>query len=100
MPDNNHDLATLPRTFLQARFDQKRSDAPSLKCWKHRHRCKCKRGNCAPFRLNLDRAKEDVPYGSVVGTRDDADWGEYSDIDMKFLPRGGGYVRKNGDPIE
>jgi len=36
----------------------------------------------------------------VVGTRDDADWGEYSDIDMKFLPRGGGYVRKNGDPIE
>jgi len=36
----------------------------------------------------------------VVGTRDDADWGEYSDIDMKFLPGDGGYVRKNGDPIE
>jgi len=36
----------------------------------------------------------------VVGTRDDADWGEYSDIDMKFLPSDGGYVRKTGEPIE
>ncbi len=35
----------------------------------------------------------------VVGTRDDADRGEYSDIDMKFLSSGA-YVRKNGEPIE
>jgi uncharacterized cupin superfamily protein len=39
----------------------------------------------------------------VAGTRDEADHGEYSDIDMKFLPgrygEGGGYRRKNGDPI-
>ncbi len=39
----------------------------------------------------------------VVGTRSDADWGEYSDIDMKFGPgrysSGGSYTRKNGAPI-
>ena len=39
----------------------------------------------------------------VVGSRSDADYGEYSDLDMKFLPNRytgpGGYVRKNGDPI-
>lgn len=38
----------------------------------------------------------------VVGGRDDSDFGEYSDVDMKFLPgrySGGGYARKNGDPI-
>jgi uncharacterized cupin superfamily protein len=36
----------------------------------------------------------------AIGTRDETDWGEYSDIDMKFLPgRSGGYTRKNGDPI-
>jgi uncharacterized cupin superfamily protein len=39
----------------------------------------------------------------VIGSRDDADWGEYSDIDMKFLPGrysgGGGYARKNGDKL-
>jgi uncharacterized cupin superfamily protein len=39
----------------------------------------------------------------VVGSRSDADHGAYSDIDMKFLPGrysgGGGYTRKNGDPI-
>lgn len=39
----------------------------------------------------------------VVGSRDDADYGEYSDIDMKFGPgRYGGngqYMRKNGEPI-
>jgi uncharacterized cupin superfamily protein len=39
----------------------------------------------------------------AIGARDDEDWGEYSDIDMKFLPGGysggGGYARKNGDPI-
>jgi len=39
----------------------------------------------------------------VIGSRSDADWGEYSEIDMKFLPGrysgGGGFARKNGEPI-
>lgn len=38
----------------------------------------------------------------VVGGRDDRDWGEYSDIDLKFLSGRysgkGGYARKNGTP--
>ena len=33
----------------------------------------------------------------VVGTRNDDDWGEYPDIDLKFLPGDGGYARKNGE---
>ena len=36
----------------------------------------------------------------TVGTRDDADSGEYPDVDLKFLPGrysgGGGYARKDG----
>jgi uncharacterized cupin superfamily protein len=39
----------------------------------------------------------------VVGSRSDADWGEYSDIDMKFVSGrysgGGGYTKKNGEPL-
>jgi uncharacterized cupin superfamily protein len=39
----------------------------------------------------------------VVGARDDEDYGEYSDIDMKFLPGRysgrGGYTRKDGSKI-
>lgn len=39
----------------------------------------------------------------VVGSRMAEDFGEYPDIDMKFLPNryagGGGYVRKNGEPV-
>jgi len=39
----------------------------------------------------------------VVGGRDDADWGEYSDIDMKFQPgrysSGNRYTKKNGEPL-
>jgi len=39
----------------------------------------------------------------VMGSRDDADWGEYSDIDMKFhagrYSGKGRYTRKNGEPI-
>jgi uncharacterized cupin superfamily protein len=39
----------------------------------------------------------------VVGSRDDEDHGEYSDIDMKFLPGRysgrGGYAKKNGEPL-
>lgn len=39
----------------------------------------------------------------VVGARDDTDYGEYSDIDMKFLPGrysgGGGYTTKGGKKL-
>lgn len=39
----------------------------------------------------------------VVGSRDDRDAGEYADIDMKFLSGrysgGGGYTKKNGEPL-
>lgn len=39
----------------------------------------------------------------TVGSRDNEDWGEYSDIDMKFLPGrytgGGGYTKKDGSKI-
>lgn len=39
----------------------------------------------------------------VVGNRDEADRGEYSDIDLQFLAGrysgGGGYRRKNGEPV-
>ena len=39
----------------------------------------------------------------VIGSRDDADHGQYSDIDMQFLPGrysgGGGYARKDGSAI-
>lgn len=42
----------------------------------------------------------------VVGTRDDADWGEYPDIDLRFNPArydraggaGGSYSHKDGTP--
>jgi uncharacterized cupin superfamily protein len=40
----------------------------------------------------------------VVGSRNDADYGEYSDIDMKYLPGRysgkGGYRRKDGSSFE
>ena len=39
----------------------------------------------------------------AIGSRDDTDYGEYSDIDMKFSDQRysgrGQYTRKNGDPI-
>lgn len=39
----------------------------------------------------------------IVGGRSDQDYGEYSDIDMKFLPGrycgGGGYAKKDGSAI-
>ena len=71
MSNNNDDLATPPRSLREARFDQDRSDAPPLKCWAHRHWCKRKRCNRGTFRLNLNRAKEDVPHESIAGTRDE-----------------------------
>jgi uncharacterized cupin superfamily protein len=66
-------------------------------------------GDCAGFRAgdrngHMLQNRGDRPARMlVVGDRDDADWGEYSDIDMKFLPGrysgGGGYARKNGEPF-
>jgi hypothetical protein len=35
----------------------------------------------------------------VIGSRNAEDWGEYPDLDMKFLPGRGGYTRKNGEPL-
>ena len=62
-------------------------------------------GDCAGFKAgvrdghNLENRSDKPARFLVVGSRDEADWGEYSDLDMKFLPGRGGYVRKNGDQI-
>jgi uncharacterized cupin superfamily protein len=60
-------------------------------------------GDCAAFKAG-DRNGHHLQNRSsvpakllVVGSRNDDDWGEYADIDMKFLPRDGGYARKNGE---
>jgi uncharacterized cupin superfamily protein len=66
-------------------------------------------GDCAGFKAGVrnghvlqNRTHAPARF-LVVGGRDDADWGEYSDIDMKFLPGrysgGGGYTKKNGEPL-
>lgn len=66
-------------------------------------------GDCAGFKAGVrdghvlqNRSDKPVRF-LVVGSRDDADWGEYSDIDMKFLPGrysgGGGYARKDGTKL-
>lgn len=59
-------------------------------------------GDCAGFKAGVNdghclqnRSSRDAQF-LVVGTRDEADYGEYSDIDMKFLPGSGGYRRKDG----
>ena len=68
-----------------------------------------KAGDCAGFKAGArnghclqNRSSSDVLI-LTVGSRDNEDWGEYSDIDMKFLPGrnagGGGYARKDGSPI-
>jgi uncharacterized cupin superfamily protein len=68
-----------------------------------------RQGDCAGFKAGVrdghclqNRSEKDVVL-LVVGSRDDADWGEYSDIDMKFsngrYSGKGEYTRKNGDPI-
>lgn len=62
-------------------------------------------GDCAGFKAGVRDGHHLVNRSNatarflVVGSRDEADWGEYPDIDMKFLPGRGGYTRKNGDPI-
>jgi uncharacterized cupin superfamily protein len=68
-----------------------------------------KAGDCAGFKAAVrnghclkNKSQKDAVI-LTVGSRDDTDWGEYSDIDMKFLPGrysgGGGYTRKDGSPI-
>jgi len=66
-------------------------------------------GDCAGFKAGvrnghvLKNLSEDEAKLLVVGGRDDADWGEYSEIDMKFHP--GRYsgrnikTRKDGSPL-
>ncbi len=65
-------------------------------------------GDCAGFRADVrnghclqNRASADAEF-LVVGSRNDEDHGEYSDIDMKFTPgrygSGGRYCRKDGTP--
>jgi uncharacterized cupin superfamily protein len=66
-------------------------------------------GDCAGFKAgdrnghNLENRSAKPAKLLVIGSRNDEDHGEYSDIDMKFLPRryagGGGYTRKNGEPL-
>jgi uncharacterized cupin superfamily protein len=65
-------------------------------------------GDCAGFKAGernghhfLNRSSLDAVL-LVVGTRDDADYGEYPDIDLKFLPTRYSeplrYVHKDGQP--
>ena len=67
-------------------------------------------GDAAGFRAGVrvghhlvNRSEEDAVL-LTVGSRNDADSGEYSDIDMKFsagrysTPAGGGFARKDGTP--
>jgi uncharacterized cupin superfamily protein len=62
-------------------------------------------GDCAGFKAgvrdghHLQNRSGDAARFLVVGNRDEADGGEYSDIDMQFLPGGGGYAKKNGEPL-
>ncbi len=66
-------------------------------------------GDCAAFKAGVRdghclQNRSDKPARFiVVGGRDDRDWGEYPDLDMKFHPGrysgGGGYTRKSGEPI-
>jgi uncharacterized cupin superfamily protein len=69
-------------------------------------------GDCAAWKAGVrnghhlvNRSPREATF-LVVGTRDDTDWGEYSDIDMRFNPERyasgggptGGYSRKDGTP--
>lgn len=62
-------------------------------------------GDCAGFKAgvrdghHLQNRSGKVARFLVVGNRDDADHGEYPDIDLQFLPGRGGYARKNGEPL-
>jgi len=65
-------------------------------------------GQCAGFPAGQrdghclqNRSDADARF-LVVSNRDDADWGEYPDVDMAFRPGrysgGGGFVHKDGRP--
>lgn len=65
-------------------------------------------GDCAGFKAgsreahHLQNRSATAAQLLIVGSRSDADHGEYPDIDLKFLPGrysgGGGYVHKDGTP--
>lgn len=66
-------------------------------------------GDCAAFKAGVhnghclqNRSNAEARI-LTVGSIDDADWGEYPDIDMKFWPGrysgGGGYTKKDGTPL-
>ena len=70
-------------------------------------------GDCAAWKAGvrnghhlINRSSSEQATFLVSGTRDDADWGEYPDIDLKFNPArydrtagaGGGYSHKDGTP--
>ena len=67
-------------------------------------------GDCAAFKAGVRdghvlQNRSDAPATFlVVGSRDDRDHGEYSDVDMRFEPGrysgGGGFNRKDGRPID
>jgi uncharacterized cupin superfamily protein len=60
-------------------------------------------GDCAAFKAgdrnghHLQNRSNAAAKLLVIGSRSDDDWGEYPDIDMQFLPRDGGYAKKNGE---
>jgi uncharacterized cupin superfamily protein len=62
-------------------------------------------GDCAGFRAgdrdghHLQNRSDKPARLLVIGSRNAEDWGEYPDLDMKFLPGRGGYTRKNGEPL-
>ena len=66
-------------------------------------------GDCAGFKAGVQNGHHLVNRSGAsarlltVGTRDDGDHGEYSDIDMRFLPGRysgrGGFTRKDGSPF-
>jgi uncharacterized cupin superfamily protein len=62
-------------------------------------------GDCAGFKAgdrnghHLQNRSDRPAKLLVVGSRHEEDWGEYPDIDMKFLPGRGGYAKKNGEPL-
>lgn len=61
-------------------------------------------GDCAGFKAgdrdghHLQNRADKPARLLVIGSRHAEDWGEYPDLDMKFLPGRGGYARKNGEP--
>lgn len=61
-------------------------------------------GDCVGFKAGvrnghhlINRSNANARF-LVVSNRDEADWGAYSDLDMRFNPDGS-YTKKNGDPF-